>query len=157
MPKTYGYELTVTWNGNLGTGTSGAKAFSRMLTLESPGKTPLTASADTPFHGDEAEWNPEEMLLGALSSCHMLSYFYVAVQRGFVVLEYVDTPTATLTLDRDGSGAITVATLRPRVVVADARMRDAALAAHEEAARLCFIANSVRFPVICEPEVTVAE
>lgn len=128
-----------------------------MLTLASPGKTTLTASADTPFHGNAEEWNPEEMLLGALSSCHMLSYLYVAVRRGFIVTKYVDAPSATLTLNADGSGAIVSATLRPKVVVAEPAMIEPANAAHAEASSLCFIANSVRFPLICEPEVTVAE
>lgn len=157
MEHIYSYELAVTWSGNQGSGTSSLRGFSRNHTISAEGKPSLTGSADTPFRGDVDKWNPELLLLAALSSCHMMSYFFVAVQRGIVVTEYNDAPTATLTVERDGRGAITTATLRPRMTVQDPSMMDAAVDAHAEAARLCFIKNSVNFDVRYEPEARVED
>lgn len=155
MQSRHTYALNLHWEGNLGTGTSGPRDFSRTVSIRAEGKPTLTASADTPFRGDADAWNPEELLLGSLSTCHMLSYFFVAVRHGVVVTSYSDSPTALLEVDSNGAGAITAATLRPTVTIADEAMRQAAVDAHAEASQLCFIANSVRFPVRHEPQVVV--
>ena len=98
----------------------------------------------------------EGSLLAALSQCHLLSYLHVCVTRGVVVTAYVDRATGSMTTDRDGSGRFTEATLHPEVTVAEASMVEAALEAHHRANELCFIANSVAFPVQHRPEVVVA-
>ncbi|WP_316314058.1 OsmC family protein, partial [Clavibacter michiganensis] len=116
----------------------------------------LEASADKPFRGDPAKWNPEELLLGALSECHLLSYLHACVTTGVVVVSYSDDATGTMVEDGKGGGAFTDVLLRPRVVVADESMIDAAVAAHRQAREWCFIANSVNFPVRHEPVVTAA-
>lgn len=85
----------------------------------------------------------------------MMSYFWVAVGEGVVVTAYRDAPTATLTLRGDGGGAISEVTLRPHVTVQSERMVSAAISAHARASRLCFIAQSVNFPVHHKPEVVV--
>ena len=155
MRDRFEYELAVTWQGNRGTGTSGTREFTRDVLIEREGKPSLSVSADHHFHGDPERMNPEELLLAALSTCHMLSYFFVAVKHGCVVTSYRDAPRALLHLNHDGSGAMTAATLRPRITVASEDMLERAYAAHQEAAQLCFIGNSVNFPVALEPEVTV--
>lgn len=156
MNRQLHYDLTVTWTGNSGTGTSGVRDFSRSHTVEVPGKPTLLASADTPFRGDPEQWNPEELLLSALSGCHMLSYLWLATQRGVTVTHYVDQPSAALELHQDDSGEIVRATLRPAVTVLDERHRALALELHHEASQLCFIGRSVNFPVQHEPTVAVA-
>lgn len=156
MNRELQYELTLTWTGNTGSGTSGVRDFSRSHAVEVPGKPTLHMSADIPFRGDADRWNPEELLLAALSGCHMLSYLWLAAQNGVVVAAYTDHPSATLTLHRDGGGEMESATLQPAVTVLDERHRELALNMHEEAARLCFIARSVNFPVRHQPSVTVA-
>lgn len=156
MRDTFEYELALTWQGNQGSGTSGTRAFTRDVLVEREGKTPMLVSADHRFHGDPTVFNPEELLLMALSTCHMLSYFYVAVQEGIVVTSYRDAPHATLKLHQDGSGSMTSAVLRPALTVATEAMVDPARVAHHEAARLCFIGNSVSFPVAVTPEVSVS-
>ena len=150
------YTVAVEWHGNRGTGTSGYRDYSRELVVTAEGKHPLEGSADKPFRGDPARWNPEELLLAALAQCHLLSYLHVAVTVGVVVTAYEDDANGTMVEDGKGGGAFTEVVLRPRVTVADASMVDAALAAHGRANELCFIANSVNFPVRHEPEIVVA-
>ncbi|MET1053160.1 MAG: OsmC family protein [Mycetocola sp.] len=149
------YTIGMVWNGNLGTGTSGYREYSRELVVSAAGKHPIEGSADKPFRGDLSRWNPEELLLAALAQCHLLSYLYVAVTVGVVVTAYEDDANGTMVEDGNGSGAFTEVILRPRVTVADASMVDAAQAAHKRANELCFIANSVNFPVRHEPVIVV--
>ncbi|MFF0911370.1 OsmC family protein [Microbacterium enclense] len=150
------YRLRATWTGDRGAGTTGYRDYDRSVSLEVDGKPLLEASADTPFRGDPAKWNPEELLLGALSECHLLSYLYACVKVGVVVVGYEDDASGTLVEDGTGGGAFTEVTLRPRVVVAEESMIEAARAAHRQAREWCFIANSVNFPVLHEPEVVAA-
>lgn len=148
------YRLSATWTGDRGTGTSGYRDYDRSVDLQVDGKPLLEASADKPFRGDPAKWNPEELLLGALSECHLLSYLHACVTTGVVVVSYSDEATGTMVEDGKGGGAFTDVLLRPRVVVAEESMVEAAVAAHRQAREWCFIANSVNFPVRHEPVVT---
>lgn len=148
------YALTSTWTGNTGTGTSGYRDYTRDVTVSIPGKPDLLASADKPFRGDPTRWNPEDLLLAALSECHLLSYLHACVTAGVVVLEYRDEASGTMREDGRSGGAFAEVTLRPQVVVADEAMIDAAEAAHQQAREWCFIANSVNFPVRHEPRVS---
>nr|WP_221234433.1 OsmC family protein [Terrimesophilobacter mesophilus] len=141
------YETTIEWLGNRGTGTSGYRDYGRELLLSAEGKHTIEASADRTFHGDADRWNPEELLVAALSQCHMLSYLHVAVMRGVVVTAYRDTAIGTMEETGDGGGRFTDVLLRPIVTIASADMMDAAIDAHVDANRKCFIANSVNFPV----------
>lgn len=119
------------------------------------GKPSLLGSADRPFFGDADRWNPEDMLLGALSECHLLSFLHVAVRNRVVVVGYTDDATGVMEQTNDGGGHFTSATLRPRVMVAEPNMVDLANSLHAEASRLCFIASSVNFPVRHEPQAFV--
>lgn len=149
------YAIGLTWTGNRGTGTSSYKAYGRDHIVSAAGKHDIAASSDRTFHGDADRWNPEELLLAALSQCHLLSYLHVAAAAGVVVTDYRDDAVGTMEQTGDG-GHFTSATLRPVVTVAEAHMVDTALALHSEASRKCFIAASVNFPVGHEPHVTVA-
>lgn len=151
---THTYELDLRWTGNLGTGTSGYRDYSRDVLARSPGRPDLELSADRPFRGDPGRWNPEVLLLAALSECHLLSFLHVAVTHGVRVTAYRDEPLGWLEQEGIG-GRITRVLLRPRVTVAEAAHVDLAPRLHEEAGRACFIAASVNFPVQHEP-VTVA-
>lgn len=152
----HNYRLRSRWDGNRGTGTSGYRDYDRSVTVEIEGKPPLAASADRPFRGDAAKWNPEDLLLAALSECHLLSYLYACVQAGVVVVSYEDAATGTMVEDGRGGGAFTDVLLQPTVVVAEASMIEAAHTAHVQAHAQCFIANSVNFPVRHEATVTAA-
>ncbi|MCR2793888.1 OsmC family protein [Microbacterium sp. zg.Y625] len=147
------YVVRTEWTGDRGTGTSGYRDYDRTVTIEVDGKPTLAASADRPFRGDPAKWNPEDLLLAALSECHLLSYLHACVQAGVVVTAYRDEARGVLVQDGHGGGAFREVVLRPQVTVADPSMVEAALAAHAQAHEWCFIANSVNFPVRHEPVV----
>ena len=151
------YELTVTWTGNTGDGTSTYRGYRRTHTVTAEGPPELPGSADRTFHGDRDRWNPEQLLLAALSQCHLLSYLHVCVDAGVVVTDYVDRAAGSMRTDADGSGRFTEVVLRPTVTVADDTMVEAATQAHHRAHELCFIANSVNFPVRHEPMVRTAD
>jgi organic hydroperoxide reductase OsmC/OhrA len=155
MTMEHRYALTVTWTGNTGDGTSSYRGYRRTHTVVAEGPPELPGSADRTFHGDRDRWNPEQLLLASLSQCHMLSYLHVCVEEGVVVTDYVDEATGSMTTDADGSGRFTEVVLRPRVTVTGAAMVEAATRAHHRASQLCFIANSVNFPVRHDPDVQV--
>lgn len=150
------YRLRSTWTGDRGSGTSGYRDYDRAVTIQVDGKPDLLASADRPFRGDPGRWNPEDMLVASLSECHLLSYLHACVQAGVVVVAYTDEATGVMVEDGRGSGSFREVVLHPRVMVADESMVEAAVAAHARAHELCFIANSVNFPVRHEATVLSA-
>lgn len=156
MQREHSYRLTTTWTGDRGSGTSGYRAYDRAVTLRIDGKPDVHASSDKPFRGDGSKWNPEDLLLAALSECHLLSYLHACVVAGVVVTAYRDEASAVMVEDGRGGGAFREVLLRPQVTIADESMRDAASAAHAQAHEWCFIANSVNFPVRHEATVEVA-
>jgi len=152
---THTFHVSTRWVGNLGSGTSAYTAYSRDHEISAPGKAiPIPGSSDPAFRGDAARYNPEELLVASLSTCHMLWMLHLCAVKGIVVTAYADDASAEMALHPDGSGEFTAATLRPRMTIADpARIPDA-IALHGRAHSLCFIARSVNFPVGCEPEVS---
>ncbi|BDZ38636.1 OsmC family protein [Microbacterium suwonense] len=149
------YTLTATWTGNRGTGTSGYRDYARDVTVSIDGKPDLLASADRPFRGDPARWNPEDMLLAALSECHLLSYLHACVTAGVQVTSYRDQATGIMREDGRGGGAFAEVVLHPQVTVAEESMVETARSAHDQAHEWCFIANSVNFPVRHEATIAV--
>jgi organic hydroperoxide reductase OsmC/OhrA len=152
----HSYSVAVRWTGNLGNGTSSYRGYSRDHDVEIPGLPVLKGSADPTFHGDKTRYNPEQLLLTALSQCHMLSFLHIAVKHGVVVTAYEDHAAGLMRTNRDGSGQFESVTLRPQVTVADTA--DSALMEqlHEEANKVCVIARSVNFPVLHSPTTVVA-
>jgi organic hydroperoxide reductase OsmC/OhrA len=151
MSRQHNYSLSLKWNGNKGTGTSAYKAYDRSYSIEIDNKVVLNGSSDPTFHGDNTKHNPEDMLVAALSSCHMLSYLHVCAVGGVIVLDYVDHATGIMETTPDGSGRFIEVTLNPIVTVADDSMIEKANLFHKNASELCFIANSVNFPVKHSP------
>jgi organic hydroperoxide reductase OsmC/OhrA len=147
----------VTWTGNLGQGTSSYRAYSRNHEIAAAGKPVLPGSSDPTFRGDPDRYNPEEFLVSSLSTCHMLWYLHLCAEAKIVVVEYVDEASGVMTERSDGGGRFTEVTLKPHVVIASAGDLARAEALHEHAHHLCFIANSVNFPVRCEPRIRIAE
>ena len=151
----HGYAVRVEWQGNLGTGTSGYREYGRDLLVSAEGNASIEGSADKPFRGTPGRWNPEQLLLAALAQCHLLSYLHVAVKNGIVVTGYEDDAIGTMEQVGEG-GHFTSVTLRP-VVTISAGDPELARTIHAEASALCFIAQSVNFPVAHEPRIVVAE
>jgi len=149
--RAHRYEVRCAWTGAAAGPTLGYAGYSREHELAFDGKPSLRASSDPAFRGDTRLYNPEELLVAALSSCHMLSYLTFCALAKLAVVAYDDSAVGVME-ERGGSGNFTLVTLRPRVVVADDRL-DRARDLHREAHAACFIARSVNFPVVCEPEI----
>jgi organic hydroperoxide reductase OsmC/OhrA len=154
--RTHRYELKLVWTGNRGEGTASYRAYGRDHEVAADGRPPIPASSDPAFRGDAARWNPEQLLVAALSECHLLSYLHLCSVSDVVVVAYEDQPDGVMTETEDGGGRFTEVTLRPEVTVAEASMADTALELHDRANELCFIASSVNFPVRHEPQVRVS-
>jgi len=150
------YALTTTWTGASQGPTSHYKAYSREHRVEFEGKPPITCSSDPAFLGDSKLLNPEEMLVAALSTCHMLSYLALAALEHLEVVAYEDSASGTMLQEGTG-GRFTDVVLRPRVTVKAGTDLARAEALHGDAHRTCFIANSVSFPVRHKAEVLMAE
>ena len=145
------YTLTLLWEGNRGTGTSDYKSYGRQYRVRIAGKPDLLGSADPMFRGDAALHNPEDLLVAALSSCHLLAYLALCARSGIAVLAYSDTAEGTLVFRPDGGGSFREVVLRPRVTVASGTDLARATALHQKAGEQCFIAASCNFPVRHEP------
>ena len=101
---------------------------------------------------DPAGVDPEEAVVAALSSCHMLFFLSYAARRGFTVDSYVDAAVAVMDRNVDGRMALTRITLRPRIVFSGERMPEAGeiAALHHDAHEQCYIANSLKAEVVIE-------
>lgn len=159
--KEHHYEVRVRWTGNRGEGTSSYRAYGREHEITAESKTTIQASADPAFRGDPSVYNPEELLVAALSGCHMLSYLHACADAGVVVTRYEDDASGTMEESGLGEAQFSSVVLRPTVTIDangdpdDARRKAAAL--HERAHHLCFIARSVNFPVTHEPRIVIEE
>jgi organic hydroperoxide reductase OsmC/OhrA len=145
MPRQHNYSVSVVWTGNTGSGTSSYQAYQRDHEIAAAGKPPIPGSSDPNFRGDGARYNPEELLVGALSTCHMLWYLHLCADAGVVVVSYEDRAEGTMEETAQGAGRFVRVTLHPHVRVTGSAEQAEAL--HQRAHELCFIANSVNFPV----------
>lgn len=150
------YRTQLRWTGDLGAGTASYRGYARDHEIAAPGKPPILGSSDPAFRGDAARWNPEELLLAALSACHQLWYLHLCAEAGVVVLAYEDDAAGVMAEEADGAGQFVEVVLSPRVTLAPGSDPAVAQALHHEAGKKCFIARSVRFPVRHEGRVVVA-
>jgi organic hydroperoxide reductase OsmC/OhrA len=153
--RKHDYRVTVEWTGNRGTGTSGYKDYSRDHEMSAPGtgKPPVPGSSDPAFRGDAARWSPEDLLVASVSACHKLWYLHLCAVAHVVVTAYRDEAVGEMVEDAQGSGRFTQITLHPAVTITKDSDAEKARALHEEAHAMCFIANSVNFPVHCQPDI----
>lgn len=152
MNDLHEYAVTVTWTGNRGTGTTGYKDYSRAFELEAEDKHGIAGSADPAFRGDDGRWNPEQLLIGSLASCHKLWFLHLAAVAGVVVTGYIDHAEGTMrTTPGAETGRFERVILRPAITVSEAVGAATIQELHDDAHRRCFIANSVIFPVLIEP------
>ena len=156
MDKSHRYELKLAWTGARQGPTESYAGFSREYRIDIKGKPPIIGSADPTYRGDPALANPEDMLLAALSACHMLSYLAVCALGKIRVVSYEDAAAGTVAEIGPQRSAFTEVILRPRVAIAAGGDIAKAKALHDQAHKICFIANSVNFPVRHEPELSFA-
>ena len=148
--------MKTVWSGAAHGPARDYETYSREHRFEITGKPPIVGSADPAFMGDGGRHNPEDLLVAALSACHMLWYLHLCAEAGIIVTAYEDGAEGSMETDGGGGGRFTSATLRPSVTVTPESDLDAARALHGTAHDKCFIANSVNFPVSCEPELSVS-
>ena len=112
----------------------------------SPSVVPLPMS-------DASALDPEEAFVSALSSCHMLWFLTMAVKRKFCVDRYFDAASGVMEKNAEGKVAMTVVTLHPEVTFSGEHQpsRQELAKLHHDAHEACFIANSVKTEVRCEP------
>jgi len=144
------YPAAIRWTGNTGSGTSGYRAYQRSWSVCTPGKAEINCHNAPNLGGDPELHNPEDLLVAALSACHMLWYLHLATEAGIVVQAYQDNPVGFGQSDPSGAGRFSRAVLRPRITLADAAQADLADAIHQRIHEVCFIARSVNFPIFIE-------
>ena len=145
------YRATIDWSGP---GTTSYAGYRRDHVVRAAGKAPIPLTSGIAPNSSPTHYNPEELIVGALASCHMLWYLHLCAEAGVVVTAYHDEADGELDLDRDG-GRIVRVTLRPRVVIAGGEP-ELARALHRPAHDKCFVARSVNFPVGCEPTIVTS-
>jgi organic hydroperoxide reductase OsmC/OhrA len=137
------YAVTVEWHG----ATTGYRDYSRDHQIRAADHADIAGSSDPAFRGDPTRWNPEQLLLASISACHKLWFLHLATEAGLVVSDYVDRAEGTMIEDpATGGGRFERVVLRPEVRLASgdsSRLK----AVHQRAHALCFVANSLNFPI----------
>jgi len=146
------YRVSVEWRGNRGSGTSGYREYGREHTIHSGNKPEILGSADPAFCGDSARWNPEDLLLASASACHKLWYLHLCADAGIAVLAYQDEAEGTM-VDGPSGGRFKQIVLHPHVTIRAGDDPHMAEHLHHVAHEKCYIANSVNFPIQCQPSI----
>lgn len=155
MAHEHTYKLTAEWTGNKGEGTKNVRTYDRSHTVSIQGKPVLFLTTGNAAVGDKSKLNPEDLLVSALSSCHLLSYLYLCAMEGIVVTSYTDNATGSMIEEASGAGSFKEVTLNPIFSVTDESMVERAIELHHKAHEICYIANSVNFEVRCNPSCSV--
>lgn len=153
----HSYTSRICWTGNRGEGTAGYRAYDRTWDIAVPGKAVISCSNDPLLGGDPSKMNPEDLLLSALSACHMLWYLHYAADAGIVVMSYEDQPLGVGEVAKGGAGRFTSAQLRPQIALRRGADLAEAEAIHHRIHEVCFIARSVNFPVSYAPVFTLVD
>ena len=153
--KKHNYKTQLHWTGNTGSGTATYRGYERSHIISVEGKPTIEGSSDPAFRGDKTKYNPEEMFLSSLSSCHMLWFLHFCSEASVIVLDYADAATAIMIETEDGNGKFAEVILNPKVVVKEDWMIEKITLLHDKAHKFCFIANSVNFPVRHEAKASV--
>lgn len=155
MSKEHIYKTELNWTGNLGEGTKTYKGYSRAHEISIEGKPIIVGSSDPHFRGDASRYNPEELLVAALSGCHLLSYLHLCAVANVVVVDYQDSAVGKMVETPEGSGHFTEVTLYPRVIISKDSDAAKALELHHKAHEVCFVANSMNFPVHTKATISI--
>jgi len=159
------YPVRLLWTGNnptlQGQGTSSYTSYERSYEVQVEGKPILLGSSDVAYRGDATKYNPEEMLVAAISACHMLWYLHLCADNSITVHSYEDKAIGYMQAEtrqtgKDGSsqviaGKFTQVLLRPLILLKDPADQQRATELHHAAHQRCFIANSVNFEVLANP------
>ncbi len=150
--KRHYYKSSSLWTGNHGSGTASYEEYGRDFEVHIEGKERLLGSSDPHFRGDGTRWNPEDMMVAAVSNCHMLWYLHLCAVAGVIVMTYKDDAQGVM-VEKGNGGYFESVTLRPKITITADSPLDIARKLHEDAHELCFIANSVNFEIVIDPEI----
>ncbi len=151
--KEHHYTTNVRWIGNTGEGTTHYTGYKRDHQVSKSGGSVIECSSDPVFRGDALKFNPEELFLSSISSCHMLWYLHLCTDAKLKVISYTDDPQGTMIEDTDGGGQFTKVLLRPSITIAGSAVELESIAkdVHYLAHAKCFIARSCNFKIYIEP------
>jgi organic hydroperoxide reductase OsmC/OhrA len=150
MAQEHLFEGTLRWTGRHLSEPMSATSFTRDFVVEFDGKPPIEGSSPAAFNGDDSRHNPENLLVASLMSCHFLSFMAACARAGVKVTAYRDRGTGRLAM-KDGRMRMVEATLRPGVELTDPSQMARLEELHQRAHSICFISNSVNFPVHLDP------
>ncbi|WP_186626947.1 OsmC family protein [Rhodococcus sp. BP22] len=153
MNTRHNYAVHLVWTGNTGSGTSSLRSYSRDHQVDAKGLAQIAASADPAFLGDPTRWNPEQLYLTSIAQCHMLWYLGLAARSAITVVAYDDHPTGIMVEESSGAGEFESVTLHPTVTIDSRSDPRRAKTLHEEVADYCFIARSVKTPILHEANI----
>ncbi|WP_339657539.1 OsmC family protein [uncultured Maribacter sp.] len=154
--KEHNYEVITEWTGNMGNGTLDYKSYNRNHKIIADGKySEIHGSSDPSFLGDKTRYNPEDLFLSSLSACHMLWYLHLCSVHKIIVTQYIDHASGVMEETVNGSGKFTRVILHPKVVISNLNMMTKANQLHQEANKMCFIANSCNFNIEHRPNILV--
>ena len=143
MSSHHTFKAKLNWRLNL----ESSGRISKNHQVNISGKPSLEVSVDKAFKGDASLHNPEDLLLSALTSCHMMSYLYVCGQNQIEVLTYSDNSVGYLEVEGSGKGGFTSVELNPIVTNKNEQKLALAKELHAKSNELCFIANSCNLPI----------
>ena len=155
--KEHHYTINIKWTGDEGKGTKDYKSYNRNHSISNPSKySEILGSSDPSFRGDKTKYNPEDLFLSSIASCHMLWYLHLCSVNQIVVTSYSDNATGTMEESKNGSGKFKEVTLHPLVTIQDEHQIKKAAELHSQANEMCFIANSCNFKIGHESKIIIA-
>ncbi|MFN1835699.1 OsmC family protein [Balneola sp. MJW-20] len=155
--KEHKYHTIIEWTGNKGAGTSGYHAYGRDHQVSVYGKETIRASSDPAYLGDPTLYNPEELFVISVSSCHMLWYLHLCSDSNIIVENYQDKAVGILKEDGERGGKFTSIVLKPKILVRNGSDLALAMELHDKAHEKCFIANSCKVVITIEAEIREAD
>lgn len=156
MKGEHRYDVAVNWEGNLGAGTPDYKSMAAIIASARRARRILPVPPTRPFAATPPAGTRRNLLVASVSACHKLWYLHLCATSGISVLAYQDNAVGIMREDAQRGGFFTSVTLHPRVTVRDGDDLQLAQQLHEKAHHLCFIANSVNFPIECQPQAVYA-
>ena len=154
-PRQALFQSRVRWTGSYVPGQTGGRSYTRDMLVEPDGKPPIPGSAGAHYFGDDARYNPEDLMLASLAECHLLTYLALAAKAGIRLSSLRVEISGALGVV-DGKTRLERATLVPVTVVVDPAQQEAAAALHRDAHEQCFMSNSVNFPIEVQPSIEVS-
>jgi len=149
------FKAKLNWNSIPKEVITNTKRYTKTHQIAIDGKEILNVSAAKAFKGDPGLYNPEDLLLSSVVSCHMMSYLYVCSQNDITVVSYQDDAEGTLEVLENGSGRFVEIRLNPNVIIKEKEKITQAISLHAKANELCFIANSCNFSILHFPSCEV--